>query len=67
MNKYNPKANASGYPDPTAFEAITKVCQEQDERCHKVISLIRKLCDITGFDIQGRIVLVDKKTGRVFR
>ena len=66
MNQ-DPRKNASGYQDPTAYEAITNVKNEQDERCHKVISLIKKLCNITGFDIQGRIILVDQKTGRIHR
>lgn len=62
----NPKKNSEGYSDPTAFEALRNINKE-DERFHKLLYTIFYLCELAGFDIEGRIVLIDKKTGRVWR
>ena len=58
--------NAEGYPDPTACEAVKNVDKE-DERFHKLLHTIFYLCELAGFEISGRIVLVDKKSGKVWR
>ena len=42
-NTTNPRRNAEGYPDPTAY------------------------CELADFEIEGRIILVDKRNGRVWR
>lgn len=64
MNEY--RKNAEGYPDPTAYKAIQNVYKE-DERFQKLLHSIFDICDLAGFRIQGRIVLEDKKTGRIWR
>ena len=56
----NPRKNSEGYSDPTAFEALRNIDKE-DERFHR---LLHTLFD---FQIEGRIVLIDKQTGRVWR
>lgn len=58
--------NASGYIDPTAYKAIKKV-DEDDERHNKVLNTIFYICELAGFRVKGRIVLEDKKSGRVWR
>lgn len=60
------RKNAEGYLDPTAYRAIKNI-EEEDERFHKLLHTIFYLCEVAGFDIEGRIVLVDKKTGRIWR
>lgn len=65
-NNQNPKRNDSGYSDPTAYEA-TKNIQEEDERFHKLLYSIRNICDLAGYDLGERIVLVDRRNGRVWR
>lgn len=60
------RRNAEGYFNPTAYEAM-KNMEKEDERFHKLLHTIFYLCELAGFDIEGRIVLVDKKTGRVWR
>lgn len=60
------KRNASGCYDPTAYEAIKKV-DEEDERFHKLLHTIFYICKLAGFEIEGRIVLTDVKTGRTWR
>ena len=48
MMKHDIRKNQSGYADPTAFEAITKVDKEM-EKLNKVIHTIRTICDLAGF------------------
>lgn len=62
----NPRKNSEGYSDPTAFEALRNINKE-DERFHKLLYTIFYLCELAGFGIEGRVVLIDKKTGRVWR
>lgn len=62
----NPRKNAEGYSDPTAFEAIRNI-ELEDERFHKLLHTIFYLCELADFEIEGRIVLTDKKSGRVWR
>lgn len=60
------RRNSEWYPDPTAREAIHNITRE-DERFHKLLYAIFDICELANFEIEGRIVLVDKKTGRVWR
>ena len=62
----NPRKNSEGYSDPTAFEALRNINKE-DEKFHKLLHMIFYLCELAGFEIEGRVVLIDKKTGRVWR
>ena len=34
---------------------------------HRAINLIFELCDLMGFKVESRIVLRDKKTGKIWR
>ncbi len=60
------RKNQSGYSDPTAFEAITKADKEM-EKLNKTLHIIRNVCELAGFEIEERIVLKDKKTGKIWR
>lgn len=60
------KKNPEGYNDPTVHAVMTKMTREE-ERFHKLLYAIFDICELSGFEIEGRIVLVDKKTGRVWR
>jgi hypothetical protein len=60
------KRNGSGYVDPTATEAIANVDKEE-ERFKRLFGTIRYICEMANFKIEGRIVLVDKETGKVWR
>lgn len=66
-NYENPRKNAEGYSDPTAYEALRNIESKEDERFHKLLYAIFDICDLAGFEIKGRIVLLDKKSGRVWR
>lgn len=62
--------NASGYSDPTAYAAIKHIESESqsqdinDVRFYKLLHTIFHICEIAGFRLEGRITLVDKKTGK---
>ena len=68
--KTDPRRNASGCWDLTAYEAIRNVDREAanaEKRYKKLLSTIFYICDLAGFHIEGRITIKDKKTGKVWR
>ena len=62
----NDKRNSEGYSDPTAYAAMRNITRDED-RFRKLRKVILNICDVAGFEIRGPIVLVDKKTGKVWR
>ena len=60
------KRNGSGYYDPTAYKAM-KNLTEEEKRVNKVIKTIQAVAHLAGFDIEGRIVLIDNKSGKEWR
>ena len=66
MNDRELRKNAEGYSDPTAYQAIKNIDQE-DENFHKLLHTIFNICELSGFRIEGRIVLVDEVSGKVWR
>lgn len=66
MADQNQRKNLEGYADPTAYEAIKNV-EKEDERFHKLLHTIFYLCELAGFQVEGRIVLVDRRSGKVWR
>lgn len=66
----DPRRNAEGYLDVTAYLGTKNVIQEENEAERKSKDLIhtfRLLADMAGLEIVGRITIKHKKTGRVFR
>lgn len=58
--------NEDGYLDPTAHNAINNV----DEDRQRFLALLRQLkhdCEYAGFELKGRIIVEDKRTGKVWR
>lgn len=60
------RKNSEGYSDPTAYQAIKNVDGEAD-RFHKLLNTIFNICDLSGFKVEGRITLKDKRSGRVWK
>ena len=58
--------NASGCNDPVACAAISKTDKER-QRLTKLMETIFNICELAGFHVEERIVLKDKRTGRVWR
>lgn len=65
-DRNNPRCNAEGYSDPTAFEALRNL-EREEERFHRLLYTLFYLCELADFEIEGQIVLIDKKTGRIWR
>lgn len=59
------KINGSGCRDFTAYEALKNV--EREEQFKRLLSTIFYITNLAGFSIEGRIVLKDKRTGKVWR
>lgn len=57
-NTTNPRRNAEGYSDPTAYEALKNIEREEDERFHRLLHTLFYLCELAGFEIEGRIILI---------
>ena len=64
--KRDPRRNSEGYLDKTAWEAVRNI-EDDDERFYKLLGVIRDICELAGFRIEGRIVFTDKKTGKTWR
>ena len=60
------KMNGEGYRDPTADKAILR-SDKTPARVSEVVHTLRIIAGLAGFDIEGRIVLRDRVTGRVYK
>ena len=66
----NPKYNASGCVDPTAYEALKPMIQEDaalEKNVYNLVNTVKFIVDWAGFEMIGRIQIKDKKSGREFR
>jgi hypothetical protein len=63
------KRNKSGYPDPTAYEAIMHLNTQTKpvDRFYKLLDAIYIMCDVAGFTIKDPIVLEDKETKKIYK
>ena len=65
--------NASGYHDPTPYQAIKNIERENalnEERgilARKVVKKLQNVAHLAGFDIVGRVTLRDNETGKEWR
>lgn len=60
-----PWENAEGYPDPTAYAAIRKENQRENE-LNQLVRTLKYIIGLSEFELVGRIVLRDKD-GREYR
>lgn len=68
--KNNLYYNDSGCPDPTAYEALKPIIQEDaalEKKVHNLINVLKFIVEWAGFEFIGRIKIRDKKSGREFR
>ena len=61
----NLKRNASGCLDLTAYQAIRQA--DEYSRFEELLHAIKDMCEEADFEIEGRIVLIDRRTGKVWR
>lgn len=60
------RKNSEGYSDPTAYQAMMNL-EIEELRFKKLLRSIKDVCDLADFEIEGRVVLIDKRSGRVWR
>lgn len=58
--------NSEHYMDTTAAKAIKNI-EEEEKKFQKMLRMVFDICEICGFEVQNRIVFVDKKTGRIWK
>lgn len=63
------KKNGEGYNDPTAYKAIKNVDEATSSRTRflSLLDVIFKVCELAGFHLEERIVVKDKRTGKIWR
>ena len=69
MNDGNLSKNGSNYYDGTAACAIRNADRpsvDEEMRFKKFLGTIFNLCELSGFHIENRLVVKDKKTGRIY-
>ena len=65
VNK-KPWLNESGYYDPTAYEAMKRI-NLVDDNAHKVVTTIKNILDLSGFELIDRIQIRHKKSGKIYK
>lgn len=65
VNDREMRKNIEGYSDPTAYSYLKK--ETEEDRFHKLLHTLFYICKLAGFEIEGRIVLIDKESGRIWR
>lgn len=60
------KRNGSGYHDPTAETAMRRY-EVEHKRHEDLLEHIFYMCRMAGFSIENRIILRDKRTGKIWR
>lgn len=70
----NIRRNGSGYVDPTAYKAIRNATKEErkrevdpEQRFNDFLTAIFTICDLADFHIEERIVVKDKRTGKIWK
>ena len=64
------KYNRSGCKDMTAFYAIENVSREEkadEKRVRELLKQIFRDTEKAGFNLENRLILKDKKTGKIWR
>lgn len=65
-----PWQNGSGCSDFTAYEAIKNVTAEEqktERAARMVVTTIKNVLELAGFELVGRIQIKHKKSGKVFK
>lgn len=59
------KYNQSGCKDLTAYEAINNISKE-DKQVAELVKVLKYIIHNSGYEVIGRIGLINKKTGRKY-
>lgn len=65
----NPRKNASGCNDPTAYNAILHISKEEkaDRQADEFIKIIMMLCGAYKIELVERVKFRDKTTGKIYK
>ena len=69
-NNGKPWLNGSGCPDPTAYAAMNNIEREEkpiDDKANKVVTTIKSILELSGFELIGRIQIKHKKSGKIYK
>ena len=64
------KKNKEGYNDPTAYKGMMAALRDetdQQRRLTALISVLKYIIDIAGYDLMNRIEVKDRRTGKEYR
>jgi len=70
MGNNDPRKNAEGYSDPTAYYGLKDVIRQETEterRATELIKVLKFIIRACGFELTARIRIKDVKTGKEFR
>lgn len=65
--------NSEHYNDPTPHSAWKNICKEEQAEAARMkaigalVSVIKQMADLAGDEVVGRIVFMDKDSGRIYR
>lgn len=63
----NEVRNSEHYTDPTPYKAIKNVEKKSyPPEVGKLMKTIFYICGLAGYDVKGRVTLVDRKTGKEY-
>lgn len=66
----DPRKNAEGYADPTAFYGTREIIREEteaDRKANELIKVLKYIIRLSGFELITRIQVRDVKSGREYR
>ena len=72
-NNGKPWLNESGCPDPTTYQVMKNIQKEErynnlvDDNAHKVVTAIKNILDVTGFELVERVQIRHKKSGKIYK
>ena len=55
--------NSEHYNDPTPHSAWKNICKEEQAEAARM----KQMADLAGYEVVGRIVFMDKDSGRIYR
>lgn len=60
------RKNEEGYSDPTAYAALSKISREE-QIAKQLKKILSEVAALSGFRLKGQILLVDKKSGNLYK
>ncbi|MFI3236798.1 MAG: hypothetical protein R3Y47_02070 [Lachnospiraceae bacterium] len=66
----NPRLNAEGYADPTAYNGLKGTIREEqvaDKKAYDLMKVLKYVIRAAGFELVERIQVKDVKSGRVYK